>query len=395
MEVSQSEPSLLLHHDGELADVRQLLEELATPFREQLGAAVPGEDPSAFDVVIATPRRILERRPGRQRLDCCLIAVLNGDSRTLRAQLRRMHVELIVRRPVHPAALRLLLLHALYRGPERRRRERVSVGAEVRFRQRLLSRAATLAELSLNGARLLTRHAVAQGRRLKLRLGPEVTGGRPLRLTASVLRCGPAADEPAGFYVMALRFEALDRKSEKRLAEVFEVHRAGPATLRQPVVAEPPVPRLAPEAPARVTRLEPAAEDTLPAETDTERRRGQRHSYDRRVVALGEQATRVLLGRDISAGGMRVDPNPGLAVGGQLRLALHGLERSEPFVVDARVERDDGESGLVLRFGALDDASVRVLTRLLDHLPAIEARAGGPNDEATVVVSEILERQSA
>ena len=59
------------------------------------------------------------------------IAILDGESRTVCALLRRSSFEMIVRRPVHPAALRLLLLHALYRGPEKRRTPRVSVGAPV------------------------------------------------------------------------------------------------------------------------------------------------------------------------------------------------------------------------------------------------------------------------
>jgi hypothetical protein len=38
----------------------------------------------------------------------------------LRAQLQRFQCSYIVEQPVHPAALKLLILHAVYRGPERR-----------------------------------------------------------------------------------------------------------------------------------------------------------------------------------------------------------------------------------------------------------------------------------
>ena len=47
---------------------------------------------------------------------------------------------------------------------------------------------------------------------------------------------------------------------------------------------------------------------------------------------------------------MRVDPHPDLRVGEQLRLALHLGVCPEPLVVRARVERDDGESGLLLAY---------------------------------------------
>ena len=40
----------------------------------------------------------------------------------------------MVRRPFHPAALRALVVHSLYRGPEKRRSPRVNVGAPVRVK---------------------------------------------------------------------------------------------------------------------------------------------------------------------------------------------------------------------------------------------------------------------
>ena len=51
------------------------------------------------------------------------IAVVTEDSNTLRSMLRRIGFDLLVRRPVHPYALKLLLARALYRS--------VPVGAEI------------------------------------------------------------------------------------------------------------------------------------------------------------------------------------------------------------------------------------------------------------------------
>lgn len=403
MSPPQNQPALLLHHDGELADVHGLLEQIGARFQEHHGPAGPSEASHAFDIVIATPRRILERRPGWNRSSCRLIAVLDGDSRTLRAQLRRVGVELAVRRPVHPAAMRLFLLHTLYRGPERRRRQRVSVGAPIRFRQRLRSRPATLTELSLTGARLLTQQASARGQRLKLRLGVEVTGGRPLRLAARVVRCGPAPDDRANHYVMAVRLDAPDRSTAQRLQQIIESHRSGPVTLPEPVAGESIARSLqaavgaaraaAPGIPAQTAAAAEAEAEVEVEETD--RRRGARYSYERRVVSLGDEATRVLLGRDISAGGMRIDPTSDLGLGTRLRLALHGPNRSEPLVVDARIERDDGEAGLLLRFGEIDADCARALDRLMRQLPVLETDEVDDEDEAGIVISEILERHTA
>jgi hypothetical protein len=123
-----------------------------------------------------------------------------------------------------------------------------------------------------------------------------------------------------------------------------------------------------------------------------ERRGRARHAYDHRVVALGDEATRVLLGRDISTGGMRVDPHPGLSVGDRLELALHAGARSEPLVVEAVVQRDDGDRGLVLRFAGDDPPVASALERVIEHLPVI-AGTGGEESGSGLVVSEIIGRR--
>ena len=68
-----------------------------------------------------------------------------------------------------------------------------------------------------------------------------------------------------------------------------------------------------------------------------ERREEPRYSIDRRIIALGVEAARVLIGRDISLTGMRVESHELVDVGDELRLALHVRARSEPLVVQARV----------------------------------------------------------
>src|SRR5690606_29394194 len=106
IEVSQR--NVLLLHDGELADVRALVEDLGVRAIE--AREPPGED-YEFAVVLASARHLREvHRVGRGP-QVVRIAVLDHDARTLRALCRRAGVDLIVRRPVHPLAVRLLLLH--------------------------------------------------------------------------------------------------------------------------------------------------------------------------------------------------------------------------------------------------------------------------------------------
>jgi hypothetical protein len=133
----------------------------------------------------------------------------------------------------------------------------------------------------------------------------------------------------------------------------------------------------------------------LAPETDevelAERRRVPRGSYaGRRVVALGDEAARVLIGRDLSPGGMRIDPNPRLQVGQRLRVALHVSQGEAPVVVEAEVDRDDGALGLVLRFRGVPDPVVRYLTKMVDSLPVLEASSSSAE---RVVISEILDAE--
>jgi hypothetical protein len=102
-----------------------------------------------------------------------------------------------------------------------------------------------------------------------------------------------------------------------------------------------------------------------------------------------DQAARVLLGRDISISGMRVDRDALLVLGQDVRLAIHVTSLDAPLVVTARVHRDEGGRGMLLRFHALSPEETRHLTALVDSLPAVEP--GAEADGAGLVVSELLE----
>lgn len=409
--VSQPKPlgsaAALLYHDGELADVRSLLAELGAAFVERRGALLPEDQGAEFGVVIATPRRMLAGRFDAGRGGPTKIAICDSDTRGLRNSLRRAGIQLMVRRPVHPAVLRALVLHALYRGPEKRRHVRVGVGAPVRFRRGLRQRPAILADISLGGCRLLTPYPVEPGRSIRLLLPPEVTGGKPFKLKGRIAR----HSEDAEGHVLTARFESLRPRQLERLKEVIQTHASGPATfepataagLADPPAAAParqapastpprPAPARAPVAAPSPARVAPtpaiAPAHAAPADTSGDRRNAPRHAMDRRVIALGEAATRVLMGRDISLGGMRVNPNPLLVVGQDVRLAIHVRDQDLPLVVTAKVHRDDGERGIVLRFHRLEPASSRLLDRMLETLPVTEP--DGDDPDACLIVSEIL-----
>jgi hypothetical protein len=402
-----SNPITILIHDGELADVRNLLEELGVSFVERFGAATPADGQTSWDLVIATPKRMLDFEVPESFPSPVRIAVLADGARTLRNMLKREMIEFLVRRPVHPSALRLLILHALYRGPEKREGARVTIGAPIRFRIGWRWRRGILVDLSVRGCRLLSSDRVRRGDRMELNLPSELTGRKALALTGRVTRCWTLVPDWPGRDAIAVNFEALSGEAAQRLQATVECYASEPAALPPSIAKRYAIDDAASEPlgsathPGRVghrdTRSGDSGADATPDKgTATEREargvRGERRRYSRRVVALGGEITRVLIGRDLSVGGMRVDPQPALSVGDVLQIALYERTGEQPLVVSAEVSRDDADKGLALQFRGLSRAAERHLGRMVESLPYLEVREEGDEGES-VVVSEILDRE--
>ena len=360
---------VLVSHDGELADVCALLRERGREFAERVGPLPLAELTRGFDLVVATPARALRLGHVLARPETRSIVVAESGTRTAGRRLHQLGVEWIVRRPVHPAALRLLLQHALYRGPERRRNERVSVGLPIRYRARWLPRRALLREISLRGASLIAPHRVPIGRRIALQIPG---AGVLLALHGEVVRCRPLAP---GQLDLGIAFDSQGGAALQALRRLVDRYAQGPATCAQPAAPAPELAR-GPETPR-------------PEAPAAERRGATRHPFARRIIAVGDDAPRVLIGRDLSLGGMRVEAGAPLAPGQRLRLALHVRAGEIPLVVEAEVVRSDG-GGAGLRFASLSDASRGYLGKMLDALPTLSA-AGGDGGEESRVLAEVVE----
>jgi hypothetical protein len=378
----------LLFHEGELDDVHAMLEELGTRFSARIGELEAEDQLSPWDLIIGTPQRLLALPPQTLSASRQRIAICGQDSRTLRNSLSRAGIDLIIRRPVHPAALRALLVHALYRGPEKRRLPRASIGAPVRYRAGWRQYPAILADLSLGGCRLLTQHSGQRGGSITLLLPPDLTRGRGVALKARVLRVGPATGQPEGTTTLIAKFERSSARAAEALRRILAAHVSGPAKIDPATAAQ-----AASAKPAVAQRPRPTAEPTTPAKVEPssatrDRRRDPRHSIDPLTVQLRDEADRVLVGRDISLGGMRVDPNRRLSVGQTLRIAIHANGLDAPLLVTAQIIRDDGRDGLALRFVDLPSETSETLARALEKLPVL-----APTDDEGamgLVVSEIL-----
>ena len=510
--------AVVIQRAGELSEFVTILQKLAVTVEIYDGPGLPSPDEVAHaSVVVVAGKRLLEGRTPNLSLWPRTLAVADNASKTMLAHLNRVGASLVIRRPIHPRTLRLALLHELYRGPERRKRKRTHIGHPIRVGAGLFKQRATLLELSDTGARVELPKEPKVGMKLNLLLGKELTLGKPLKLTAKVVR-GIRAPGENGRQDSIIGVAFVDpRKHHKAVSAILDRFAAGPASwsgkleatadeatdeTTSPQVEPVPLPEeIDPEAsarrlpptraagprptpaaaatpPAAETPVEPVAADEPAASATTaapepkvkaeeeaaaatddgtfhddltetiepdalpdpdeivfeadfdplappaedledvfedevasaldalsgeedepekpdpdERRSDPRIPYDRRVVALGEEAARVLVGRDLSHGGMRIGPTDAVDVGDTLRVALHCGTELEPLVVLATALRDDGVAGVVLEFQELSDGQ-------RDHLEKIIAssspvRIGRDEDlfekSGAVVMGEMLE----
>jgi hypothetical protein len=361
-------PEILLIDEGELDDVREVLEDVGAEYTWLQPKDVHGEIEEPTRLFITTASRAISlrlpkgSRGGERRT--LRIAVGTGSSNTQRSALKRAGFDFLVRRPVHPGALRLFLLHALYHGKEKRRTARFAFGYHVTYRVGFKRRNATLVELSAEGCRLLGSSLPQAGTQISIQLPAEVAGGRALRLTGVVVRQEQASGNPL-VGSTGVRFELMEEKVRERLRFVLEERFWGPAMLpRTSRTPEGPKPRGA-----------------------SERRRTPRAAYGEEVLAVWKAMDRTLVGRDLSSRGMRVERHTELALGNRVRLAIYAAVHDEPILVKAWVARDDGESGLALQFEEIDAMAKAKLENFIRSLPPIESigRQDGP-----VFLSEVV-----
>ena len=403
---------VLLVDDGELDDVRDCLLALGAEFAHLRGGAVPAHLEAPRDLFItstrhatlarAWPKQDASGRPLR-------IAVVSEDSGTLRATLRQMGFTFLVRRPVHPVALRLLLMHALYQGKERRSKQRVPLGYRVSLKVGMRRRDALLVDLGEESCRVITQDAIPEASKVSVQVPSELCGDDAFTLPGRVVRCQNDRSSPAdGSYAVAIQFSQLGESALSLLDEALAAHQLGAASPRDRSEAPLGTPgATADETSPRVVRRVPLCEGEAARErrggtranapsaekqTRLDRRRQLRGHYSNRVVAAASDGSlhRVLIGRDLSPGGMRVDPQKDLAVGASLRIAIYDNARETPVVVRAKVARDDGKRGLALIFEDLAPGVAEHLEQLVAGLPPVECLLDGETGALGTVVGEIL-----
>ena len=413
--------NILLVDDGELDEAAAVLEAQKLPYERLRGGQIPAEVAPPRDLLIITPRRLERMLPGNppdaQGDRPLRIVAVREDSPAMRRRLRRSGLHLLVRIPAGAEIWRLLVARALYRGNERRKMPRVAVGTPVAFDADpgslpTAGPEAMLVDLSNRGCRLQTGSALSVGDAVTFTL-PGDEGGNggnePITLSGRAVRV--MADKASGRRTLAVVFDPeMPQKSRSRLTALINRWASGPDSLAATSLAGgPPIPPCQlpslpdltlddetdpPIVAGSEVRVELAGLDhsdsTAPPRQRCERRGRPRGRYESPLLAKGTEGPIVLIGRDLSAGGMRIERHDGLRVGHRFRIALHGPARSRPFLVDAEITRDDGDEGFGVVFHDIDPSTATSIEKLVACLPDVESLEDGEMGGLGAILSEIM-----
>lgn len=372
---------VLLLHDGELSDIAALLDDLGVSWVEGRSAHTIAGTPG---LVIGTPQHLLRWESDGDVRSVSRMAFCDGGGRTLDRKLEAEGIDFILRRPIHPTALRLLILHLIYRGPERRRLRRVSAAVPVKYRTGLWPRSGLLLEFSVGGCQLLTDDRLPADKAIRMTLPSDLGLGRKLAIKGRVVRSELAPDGSRGEFVVAIDFGDLTPDVHQRLAAAVvararQIRAPAPNMITAPrAVAGVPEPCAIPPGPQPMK---------LPDNGPSERRNEPRGRYTKAVHGrLGDENV-VLMGTNLSPRGMQVDCEPRLAVGTKMKLDLYGHGDIPPLRMEAVVARDDGEQGWFLEFQNLWPGAPALLERLIKTLPL-----AAPGTDSGMVITEVVER---
>jgi hypothetical protein len=225
-------PWVLLVDDGELDDLKEIVEELgATAQRSPREAHERRGWRQPQRLLLVSDRRAPTlRRPVAQEQDDFVTAVvLDQRSRTLRHHVARMGFDYVLERPIDPTALRSLVREALFRGHEQRWHDRLPVWWPVVLRAGWRSWSARLIELTHKGCSLEVEANLGGQRRVHVEIPRYVAGGaEPLRVRGHVYR--ERASSRDGVRILSVLFRP-DAVCRRRVAAVLDALHNRPPVL--------------------------------------------------------------------------------------------------------------------------------------------------------------------
>jgi hypothetical protein len=361
---------LRLGEDAELDRIQTILEGLDAEVDRQSVDDVPADVGHGYDLVVAGADAVAEISDpvctGDRR--SIWIAVHDDAPARFREHLQSLGFHYLIHSNLDSEVLRLLFLHALYEGPERRGVARTPVGSTISVKTDHDCWPATLFDVTRDGCRLWSTHMLEPGVTISVIAPAGLVGESEFTLPGRVVRFERDDADGDKSHRIAIRFDDVDASAAAALDAI-----------------------LAGEAPgAAVTTLRGSGEILL---EDLDRRGQDRIPFERRITAMLGEASHVMLGRDLSVSGMRIEPRRELEKGAELKLAIYAGKTQEPVFVDAVVCRNDGARGIALRFTSVDAVMRDRLEQIVSASPAIED-LGGDADTNGIVISKTVRLES-
>lgn len=327
----------------ELDDIRAQLDALGIPHREagrvDFGAHVP--------LLISSASGSRDLAAGRADAPRHLMHI------AVCADLgERIDAGLLLVRPVADSVLRQLTRRRDSEDSERRLATRVALGVAVKVSCDGDRREVILDRISIGGCGLKSPARLRSDAKVQIEMPSELTHPRELVLTGRTKSCQESTDNSR--FDVAVLFDPLDLSDRVTLRALMGRH----AVDYQP--SSPDVPREASALRARIRNPR------------DERRGNARRRFQRRVVATCEGYGLVLMGRDLSDDGLRVEYHVQLSAGDGLMLALFDEPSTPPLLLRADVERDDTPGGNYLRFASPASEAQTRLDALLKTLAPLD-----------------------
>lgn len=371
-------PSILIVDDGELDRVQSLVARLA---RDWIRCAEP-EAGHALDkprdLLITSGPRTMRLPPLEGDAEPTWVCIYDQDFLPLRERLRDLGVHYLVSSDLSPRAFALFLQQLLYPGEERRQMGRIPLHCELEVEIGGRRGKGLLLELSRESCVFKVDALPARDAHARLRLSTVITDGAPLDLQGRVIQAAPrgGADGESDA-VVVVRFDAFDADVSARVHDILTGQTLG--TQVTPLF-DGFADKTAPAGPDDAADWSIGDGAAAAWEDHGERRREFRRHYGRRIDAirwLGDTGLETVLGRDLSATGVRVAAATLPEVGREVTLALYGRGREEPLLLGATVVWcRDGEVGL--HFGSPSADQQRGLQRLLADSPCVEELGVAP-----------------
>ena len=328
-------PHALVLDDGELGDVRDTLAAIGVRWSDAV--ADSAREVPLLVTTAARAKALVETGPApRHHLHLVVTDPQDGP-------LVGVPCDFAVQRPVAATVLRLLAERAGYEGPERRRTLRVAIGAAVEVMLGDETCEAILAQVSASGCGLVAGAPLEPGSRIALRVPPELTSPRQLTLRGRVLGARRTTTADGETWDVSVGFDPLALPDRVTLRALM----AG-----QPVDFRP--------------RGGVGPDEAGPTGRPPRRRR----------LGSAASGSRVVIARDLSARGLRVERDPLLREGDEVTVTLHGGGDALPVSLPASVRIGGGGTHWFLAFAELAPDTQAALAKLRESVAGLGAADG-------------------